>query len=676
MGNYIPCRNELDLTRSIRIQIENSNEFSNLKVTLDTLVKSNENRQSVVPPKGKLYPLFIASFHRLDLDLRLFILSALVGVVGGLSAIFLRYGTYFVYMILIELPYTFLKAIVPLQVSLFLSLCLGAVLVSVISQRFPVGIKGHGVPLMINAVENHHSKFTRGFPVLSLVKSSLTIGSGGSAGREGPIVQIAGGFGSNIGQMMKVTPKERKYLVFAGIAAGISASFNAPIGGVLFAAEVFKRENEYPPLIPLITSSVIGNAIGVLFLGPSFAFRFTDTLSGRSQMEIPLFIIVGILLGILSTVWIVGFARTGIFFARFNRPLLTAIAGALIVAIVYVTIITINAVGFLGFSLPLPIWVEAPPGFPDLILQNSVYAINTIFDQKMAFWAAIILFVSAGVLNAITLGAGGAGGQLTPTIFMGATIGNATGLLFIGVGFSDVNVPLLAVLGMSAFFAGVFRTPLTAIILVSEMIGDFLLIIPLMFAVAAAWIVSKEIHSDNMFLSSMKAHGISVPRPTTEFLEETAVKDIMVTKVITVCPKDRLEHVLHLMDETGHSGFPVIEEGLLVGIITEKDVSRAVKTQSDVQNWVVGNFCTKEIISVLPDCPVSTAITLMANRNINRLPVVDEIVPRRLLGILTRSDILKAQLAQAIRQAQERHEEELFEEDYVAELASARGGRV
>jgi hypothetical protein len=99
MGNYISCRNELDLTRSIRIQIENSNEFSNLKVTLDTLVKSNENRQSEVPPKGKLYCHFIASFHRLDLDLRLFILSALVGVVGGLSAILLRYGTYFVYMV-------------------------------------------------------------------------------------------------------------------------------------------------------------------------------------------------------------------------------------------------------------------------------------------------------------------------------------------------------------------------------------------------------------------------------------------------------------------------------------------------------------------------------------------------------------------------------------------------
>ena len=570
---------------------------------------TNENPSTNVEKKSfgyfkDVYLSFIATFNELDKEFRLVILAIIVGLLGGLGAFLLRLAVYIIYLVIIQLPlnifidYMKFNPFISAVIAILFASMIGGMMIGIINLKFPP-IKGdHGIPQIINAVENNQGQLPYKFPLLSLLKSAITIGTGGSTGREGPIVQIGGGSGSIVGRVFKVTPEEKRNLVISGVAAGIAATFNAPLGGIMFAAEVLHSNNRYPPLIQLVISSVVGTAVGIILIGQHPFLNFPNI--PLTNPTIPSFLtysIMGALLGVLSIIWIKGFHKIEHFFSKQKfSPIVKGSIGGMLIGIIYTLLLCLDQLSSLEHSTAFfyfPIWIDAQfLGYSiSGLFSNAVVALNNAFilDPSITIVVACVLFVVTFVGNGITLGSGGSGGSLAPTLFMGVMFGFIFSNVLIILGVSNVNIPLLEVLAMAAFFAGTFRIPLTDIIMTAEVTGDFLIIIPIMFAVASAWIISRMLQQDDFFTTTLKLKHI-IRKPTYDFLEITAISEIMTKNVITVSPKDRIETVIGLIKETGHSAYPVVSEGgYLEGIITSQDIESALKSGNNMDTWIVNN---------------------------------------------------------------------------------------
>lgn len=598
---------------------------------------------------------FIKFLNSLPSDLRLTILSILIGVIGGLSAVVFRYLIILVFELTYIIPNVFLH--IPYWILLLIIPPLGGIIVGIITQKVSIETKGHGIPEIINAVSMNRGNIHFKVPIAKMIASSITIGAGGSAGREGPIAQISGGFGSNLGCFLHLTTDERRDLILSGVASGISATFNAPLGGVLFALEVIRRDKKAPPLIPMIVSSVVGSTIGIIFLGKSPAFVFPSDLSFINVGNVPIFIVLGLLIGICSVLWIKGFYLIEDLFDKIRLPnSFVAGLGAFLVGLIQILLLVANSLSE-TLKFPLLFWLPLPADFGI----DAITAIDMAFDRKLILEIAIMLLILSFLATSFTLGSGGSGGIYTPTLFLGVMSGTIFGLLI--EPYTGLDIAVMAVLGMAAFFGGSARAPFTAIIMTAEIVGDYLLIIPLMFAVSASWIMSSILYEHDIFIVKLVRRGVR-PHKSFDLFHDVLVEEVMIKNVIKVHPKDRLERVILLMHESGHTGFPVTEEksDLLSGIITEHDVEHFMQAKKPTQDWVVGDLCSKNAISVLAGCPLSTALKIMAGRGINRLPVVTN--DHRLIGWLTRSDIMRTYLKLQQNQNLKDFEDQMFESDF------------
>lgn len=606
--------------------------------------------------KNKRNPI-IRYLNTLPTELRLTILSVIIGAIGGLSAVIFRISIEVVFTITFVIPYSYFK--VPYWILLLIIPGIGGILVGLITQNVSIETKGHGIPEIIDAVSMKRAQINFRVPIAKMVASAITLGVGGSAGREGPIAQISGGFGSNLGKFFHLTTDEKRDLILSGVASGISATFNTPLGGVLFALEVIRRDKKATPIIPLIVSSVVGSTIGIVFLGKSPSFKFPTNLSFNNVENIPIFILLGLIIGVISVIWILSFYFIEDIFERVKFPnYVVAGFGAFLVGIIQLFLLISN--DYREIDFPLLFWLPLDKLGPDLGI-DAIHAIDLAFGREMQLDVAIVLLILSFLATSITLGSGGSGGIFTPTLFLGVMVGTIFGLVL--EPFINVDVAVLAVLGMAAFFAGSARAPFTAIIMTAEMVGDYLLIIPLMFVVSSSWIISSILYKRDIFIEKLFRRGVQ-PQSQYDIFQDIQVDEIMQKKVIGVHPKDRLERVIQLMNESGHTGFPVTDEisNELVGIITEHDVEHFLHSKQAAQGWAVSDVCTKHVVSVLSGCPLSTAFKIMAGRDINRLPVVS--IDHILIGWITRSDIMRTYLHIQQSQLHRDFEENLFESDF------------
>ena len=643
---------------------------------------------------------FVSRFNRLEREPREVFLAILVGLFAGFGVYLLRQGIILVYLVLINFPLYvyehFLSSYFPNNLNdymiifvILFSVTAGGAIVGYLNIKFPP-IKGdHGIPQVINAVENNQGKLPYKYAFIGLLKSSITIGSAGAAGREGPVVQIGGGVGSAVGRFFRVTPEERKILIMAGVAGGISATFNAPIGGLMFSFELFRRGDRSPRLLPLLVSSVVGSTVIQLLIGQSPFLDFTDYSNYNPNVSNFLyFVLMGVILGIVSVIWILGFHIIADFFEnkKMNSILKSAIGGFTL-GIIYIGVLVINTLMSGSDIIQLPIWIDLPNNmvFPKY-LGNALDAMNTqlanqvdLSNVGITMFIAITIFVVALIGNGITLGSGGSGGQLAPTFLMGLMLGvvfesilvwfNSKGIYVFGI-----NTGLLVVLAMAAFFAGSTRLPMTSIILTAELVGDFKITIPLMATVATAWMVSRAIYKEDLFSISLKHKGIiSDEDDISEYLQDLPVKEIMTTDVLSVHPKDRVEQVIDLMHETGHNGFPVVENDELVGIITTHDFLTALQSGVSTKELYVSSCAVMDhVVSVVPECPIIEAIIIMNSRHINRLPVVEGGSSHKVVGLVTRADLNRASLKFGVTARYNRFEEELFDSDFLVQLDKAK----
>jgi CIC family chloride channel protein len=519
----------------------------------------------------------------------------------------------------------------------------GGLIAGPIIAFFASEAKGHGVPEVMQAIALHGGRIRPRVVVAKIAASAICIGSGGSAGREGPIVQVGAALGSTLGQWLKLSSNRIRNLVACGAAAGIAATFNAPIAGVIFAMEVILGELHMGDLGNVIISALTASTIARVFLGDFPAFAIP-----RYAMQTPWEVLLYALLGILAAFAAVGFIRLLYWFEdlfdnwKFPEALKPAVGGLLL--------------GILGFAYPIALgWgglsaSEAASGLP--VSANIPHVFGAGFEVigdallgKTPFLLLFALIFLKPLATSFTLGSGNSGGVFAPSLFAGAALGGAFGWLvdqiFPG---ATAGAGAFATVGMAAVFAGAARAPFTAILIVFEMTNDYRLMVPLMAAVIISLIVAERLHKESIYTLKLTRRGIHLRRGRDiDVMENLTVAEAMRPAPEPVPNKLPLRMVPALLDKVRMHGLPVVDSnGKLCGVITIQDVEKAADRDELNLDLPVIQFCSKDLVFAYPDETVHHALERMSHRDIGRLPVVDHNSPTKLVGWISRADIIRA----------------------------------
>lgn len=501
--------------------------------------------------------------------------------------------------------------------TVFILPVLGGMVVGLLMYFFVGPERHHGVAGVMEAVALAGGRLRYWRVPFKAVAAALAIGSGASVGPEDPSVQIGANLGSMLGDQLHLADDRVRSLVAAGAAAGIAAAFNAPIAGVFFALEIVLGEVSGSALGTVVLASVISAAFTQALAGAEPAFSVPAYTFG-TYWELILYLGLGLLAGPVAAFYIRGLYRAQDFFHHWAAPawIKPAVAGL--------------AVGVVGIFLPQIFGV----GY-DTIDQ-------LLNGQNFALGLLLILVLAKLVMTSISIGGGFPGGVFAPSLFLGAALGGAYGVvlerLFPGLG---LTTPAFAMVGMAAVLAGTVHSPLTAIILLFEMTRDYRIILPLMFAVIVSMLISQAIQRDSVYVHGLALKGIRLERGRdVEVLDTITVGEVMLKNPDTLHESEMLENAAKVFAETHHHGMAVLNDaGEFVGIMTIGDMDRTVK---EGKVHTVGEACVRNPLVAYPDEPLSVAIRRMGVRDVGRLPVVARDNPHQLLGSLRRSAIIRA----------------------------------
>ncbi len=482
--------------------------------------------------------------------------------------------------------------------------------------RFAPEARGHGVPEVMLAVNRAGGRIRPQVPVVKSLASALCIGSGGSVGREGPIVQIGSALGSVIGQAGRVSESQLRLLVACGAAGGISATFNAPIAGVFFALELILRNFETQSFGLVVVSSVVADAIGRGVFG-DHAFLSLPAFTFSSPLELVLY--AG--LGVLATVVGVGFVRVlygGEDLAdrvwRGPEWLRPGVGGILL--------------GLLLLAVPQMYGV----GYP--VLERAVGG-HYVLLALLGLLAAKLLATS------LTMWIGGSGGVFAPSLFMGAMLGGAYGTVFHHLlpGLA-ANPGAYALVGMGAVFAACARAPITAVIVVFELTGDYNIILPLMFAVVVATALSQHASRDTIYTLKLRRRGIDIEAPPgRRLMAQTRVAEAMGEPPCPLRVEQPASEIIARFATDRCDSLPVTDSGgALLGVVAAVDLERAV-TRDSTQIRLAGDLM-REAPKVRADETLEDAVAVLAAGDDEGIPVVDP--DDRMVGWLTHRRVLRA----------------------------------
>jgi len=494
---------------------------------------------------------------------------------------------------------------------------IGGLLVGPIIHFFAREAKGHGVPEVINAMVTKGGRIRPRVAIVKTLASSICIGSGGSAGREGPIIQIGSALGSSIGQLFNMTEEKTKTLVACGAGAGIAATFNAPLGGIFFALEVVLREYGLKNFSSVVLSSVTATVISRSFLGDHPTFQ-TPPFQLYSIADMPYYFVFGLFTALAALLFIKVLYKSEDIFNNIRMPayLKPALGGLLI--------------GSIGLFFPQVFGV----GYD--VIENTI-------NGELVIGVIVALVFLKIIATSITLGSGGSGGIFAPSLFIGALLGEAFGKTATLILPSTVIPPgAFALVGMAAVFAGTSHAPISAILLLFEMTGNYQILPPLMVTCVISVIIVRWISKPSIYTLKLLRRGIDVEKHIeVDLMDSIIVSEAMIKDVIAVNESETVRNVGLKIKKTNHRGFPVLsEEGKLAGMVTRQDINHAL--QSGDADSEVKKVMTKDIIVCFPNESLKTALNKMAKRNIGRIPVVEIENQENIIGILTRKSIINA----------------------------------
>jgi len=452
-----------------------------------------------------------------------------------------------------------------------------------------------------------------------IIATAATLGTGGSGGREGPIVLIGGAIGSSLARYTRFGLDQVKSLVAAGAGAGIGASFNAPIAGMMFALEVILSSFAIRHVSAIVVTSVAAAVTTHALVGEETFLR-----SPAYELHDPLQLILYALLAVLAVLF-------GTFFLR---------------------VLDITSVARLASRIPpwsLPIVMGVSVGligflYPETLGTGQAFLTELLSLRGPAdfvWWSLFIIAALKAMTAALTRKGGGSAGTFMPALLIGGTVGAGFAILIDPLwGFSRIDPGSFALVGMAAALAATARAPLTAVILVFELTGSYGLVLPLMLAAALATLIGDRIHPESAYTMSLTRKGIRLPKSEDiDLLDTVDVDEVMSEVDVVTSPGMSMEEFGSLLDRTRHHGMPVVLDRNLVGVISVTDLERVAGREAEA---TVGEEMSAYPITVTPDLPVSVALARMASLGLGRLPVVADDDPQRLVGMFRRESVVRA----------------------------------
>jgi CIC family chloride channel protein len=561
------------------------------------------------------------------------LIGILIGVVSGFGAIvfnfLLQTGTRFFMHDLVSfvLPGSvagrqFLG--VPLSRWLMLWIpALGGLISGLIVFNFAPEAEGHGTDAMIDSFHRKKGVIRRRVPIVKTIASAITIGSGGSAGKEGPIAQIGAGFGSFLASLLKVGDRERRMMLLAGAAGGIGAIFKAPLGAALFATEVLYRKEdfEFEAIIPCILSSIVSFMIFTFYQGSATIFRIHD-LSLATPGQLPFYAVLGVLCAVIGFPYVrLFYGARDRFFRRLNlpRPLKPAIGGLM--------------VGLIAVFLPQ-------------VLGGGYEWMQSAIDGQLAILLMAALVFAKIVATSCTISSGGSGGVFAPSLFIGSMLGGAFGATCHKFFPTIVTEPSAFVLvGMGGFFAGVAKVPIAALIMVAEMSGGYSLIVPMMIVSALSYLLLGRTSLYEKQVPTRVDSPAHIGDFAVDIMDHLTVSNAVAKerRVETILDSMPFEQIMQLVLASNQQDFPVVDKGgNLTGIIAMTDLRQAM-ADKEVHNLLLAkDIAIGGVMTVTMDDTLNTALRLMATLNLRELPVVSNDDPRRVISLVSRKDITGA----------------------------------
>jgi chloride channel protein, CIC family len=504
----------------------------------------------------------------------------------------------------------------------------GGLVVGLIIHFFAKETKGHGVPEVMLAVAEGESRIRPRVAAIKALVSSICIGSGGSAGREGPIVQISSALGSTLGQVFRLSEDKTRILIACGAAGGIAATFNAPLAGIFFALEIILREYGVRHFSSVVLSAVMATVISRAFLGSSPAFHVPHyTL--MTNWDYLFYFFLGFLAAITSWLFIKLLYKNEDIFDSWKIPdyLKPAIGGLIL--------------GIIGYF------------FPE-IFGVGYSSIEQTLNGQLAVHLVLVLIGLKILATSLTLGSGGSGGVFAPSLFIGAMLGSSFGsllhLLFPGI---PISVGAFALVGMGAVFAGAAQAPISAILILFEMTDDYKILLPLMITCVFSTLIVRRLSPESIYTLKLRRRGINILHlEKHDLMNKIRVSEGMFRKVITVEETMSVKDAGLMIKNTSHRGFPVLNgQGKLTGIITYTDINKALN--SGKANVAVSEVMVHDLILCYPNESLKMALERLGERNIGRIPVVEKEDKTHLLGLITRKSIISAYNKELIKHDRE-----------------------
>ena len=554
---------------------------------------------------------------------RIMVLAVFVGIVGGLGAVVF-------YNLILLFKYIFYGAA---DTAVFLdhvralpwyyrliAPALGGLIVGPMVTYIVPEAKGHGVPEVMEALVLKAGEIRFIVAPLKALISAICIGSGGSAGREGPIVQIGASFGSSLGEYFELPPDKVKTLLGAGAAAGIAGTFNAPLAGVVFSMEVLLRKFEMEDFSPLVVAAVIGTAVANILFGeadPVFQIPEHELVN---YFELILYMGLGIAGGMVALIYGNFLYKMEHIFEKFPVPTASKAAiGGL-------------CLGALALLLPQ---VQAT-GYP--VMEDALHG-------RLPVYTAFLLMFAKILATWFTLGSGGSGGIFAPALFIGAMLGNGYGHI-VGALFPTLTAGAgsYAMVGLGTVFAGATHAPLTAIIILFEMTHDPLIILPMMFACKFSSLFTRWWQRRNIYTTKLVLRGIDLDTiEGRDVLSEIPAEEVMSTDLVTVYENTTVDEARHIFQNTLYNFLPVTSED-------QRDLCGLLGYNYTMEYFAEGGDMSAEVRELAYYSPPKVteketllrALKLIDEYGITLIPVVSEEDEDKMVGILSRSDILEA----------------------------------
>ena len=546
------------------------------------------------------------------------IVAIIIGILGGYGAVLFRYAikaTQYIFYQNTDDILTFAHTL-PFYLKIALP-AMGGLIVGPLVYFGAREAKGHGVPEVMEAVALREGRIRPRVALVKILASGITIGSGGSVGREGPIVQIGSSIGSTIGQLLKAPPLRQRTLVGCGAAAGIAATFNAPIAGALFAAEVILGEFGLSTFSPVVLSSVTATTISRHYFGDFPAF-IIPTYKLVSLWEFLFYPVLGVIVGLVALLFIMAVYKSEDMFDALKIP-------------EYLK----PALGGLMLGCMLIVWPN--------VFGVGYGTINLSLKNQLPFIILLTLVFVKILATSITIGSGGSGGIFAPSLFIGAMTGG-----FFGWAVHEY-FPLItadsgayALVAMGAVVAGTTHAPITAIIIIFELTSTYDIILPLMITCMLSTLITTSLKRGSIYTIKLARRGVEITQGWEQsVLRALKVRDVASDHVVTVPENMHLGDIFEILKTEDVSYLHMVDnDGSLKGIISFSDIRLALREEGLEHLVIARDVATMDIITISPSDSIQDALYRMGRYGISHLPVVEEDDNGKVVGTLTKKDVM------------------------------------